>query len=107
MSKYFSLYGLVQRQEYWLTSLGLMVAVFVCTFAMLAVEALMVPMFILLGVLIWVGAALTIKRVRDTGCSGWFFLVYSLIALIPYLGFVIQVIWMCLPSNFFDRYKAK
>ena len=103
----FSVYGLVQRKEYWLTSIAYMIAAFVIIFTMAAVEALLIPMCILMGVLVWMGAALTIKRVRDTGCSGWFFLVYSLIALIPYLGFIAQVIWMCLPSNFFDRYKTK
>lgn len=107
MLKYFSLYGTVERKEYWLTSILYMIAVFVLTFTMLSVEALMIPALIVLGVFIWMGAALTIKRVRDTGCSGWFFLLYSILAFIPYLGFVAQVIWMCLPSNFFDRYKQK
>lgn len=107
MLKYFSLYGTTQRKEYWLTSILYMIAVFVLTFTMLSVEALMIPALIVLGVFIWMGAALTIKRVRDTGCSGWFLLLYSILAFIPYLGFVAQVIWMCLPSNFFDRYKQK
>lgn len=107
MLKYFTLYGTAQRKEYWLTSILYMIAVFVLTFTMLSVEALMIPALIVLGVFIWMGAALTIKRVRDTGCSGWFFLLYSILAFIPYLGFVAQVIWMCLPSNFFDRYKQK
>jgi hypothetical protein len=47
---------------------------------------------------------LTIRRLHDTGRSGW----WLLIALIPYLGGLILLVFMCLdgtpgPNNWGDR----
>lgn len=107
MLKYFTLYGTTQRTEYWLTSIAIMVCMSIMIMTVMSVEALLAPVGFLIGAAVWVGAAVTVKRVRDTGCSGWFFLLYSILALVPYIGFVAQVVWMCLPTNFFDRFKQK
>lgn len=100
----FSFFGTVKRKEYWLTSLLYFVLAFISIF-MLLNEATMIPGLAFTMLVVWLGLALTTKRVRDTGCSCWFVIVYSLIAVIPYIGFIGQVIWMCLPTDFFDRYK--
>lgn len=100
----FSFYGAVKRKEYWLTSLAYFAGAFIGVVAMMNQPTFELGLVITL-IVCYMGMVLTTKRIRDTGCSGWFIIIYALIGIIPYVGFVGQVIWMCLPTNHFEQYK--
>lgn len=105
---YFTPFGVVGRKEYWLTSIVYFIAAFVGFCLMLSgTEAMVFAGLAIIIPFAYMGACLTIKRVRDSGCSGWFFIIYGFVGLIPYVGFLAQIVWMCLPTDFWDRYKSK
>lgn len=105
--------GTTGRSDYWYTQLALlvffMVVGFVAAFmygffgVFISQEALDVSSAILviaLGlVFIVCNLSLTVRRIRDLGVSGWFYLVWLLIGVVPYIGFVFQIIALCLKTD--------
>lgn len=72
-AKLFSFEGRIGRQEYWLTYLSLTVLYVLALYAVqqskvLAVMLLALPLVIFY---VWVSFAFTVKRLHDTGRSGW------------------------------------
>lgn len=105
MFEYFSFRGTVGRRDYWLTTFVYLVALLVSMVFFINESTLGLTIGLLIAVPVTImSLALNTKRIRDTGCSGWFILVYGLIGFIPYAGIIAQVIWMCLPQNFLHRY---
>ena len=45
--------------------------------------------------------AVTIRRLHDTGKSGWNFLI----ALIPIIGALALIIWLSMPGNYYAIYR--
>lgn len=48
------------------------------------------------------GLAVAVRRLHDTGKSGWLLLLFAVIGIIPFIGFiggVIQIVIMCLDSD--------
>ena len=96
----FSFQGRISRREYWLMGWLGMVALVGIFFgpAIVAIrlwpqvnadEMLALTFWLLVFALNWAFFALCIKRVRDTGRSGWL----VLLVLIPFLGWVLPVLW--------------
>ncbi|RQS73449.1 DUF805 domain-containing protein [Burkholderia sp. Bp8963] len=101
-NQYATFEGRARRAEYWyfalLTSLvsiacqviaavareASSVALLLAIVALLASLALLVP-----------SLAVTVRRLHDTGRSGWFLLI----AFIPLIGGIILLVWMCARGN--------
>jgi uncharacterized membrane protein YhaH (DUF805 family) len=62
-------------------------------------DTIVVAMVILLVPVYWMGVICQIKRTRDLGISGWWYLP----TCIPYAGLVYGVVIGLLPTNYFAR----
>lgn len=115
MNQFFNMYfwnvsGKITRKQYW-TLFGIS-----CAYSALILGIVIVASKlggnsdVLMGVLIvsyipliWSGIIVSIKRVRDTGLSPWFYTLQ----LIPYLGIIMGLTFALIPSNYFPRPKAQ
>ncbi|MFG1807322.1 DUF805 domain-containing protein [Streptomyces sp. NPDC049040] len=89
-SKYAVFSGRARRKEYWMYSL------FCCMgLAMLAVLGVvghtMIPYLVYLAVIVVPSLTMTVRRLHDSGTSGWF----VLIALLPLFGSIILLVFAC------------
>lgn len=83
-NKYAEFVGRARRSEYWWFALfGLLVSLVLSplstTLSALASLALFVP-----------SLAVGVRRMHDTGKSGW----YLLVGLIPFVGWIIVIVWL-------------
>ncbi len=101
-NKYATFSGRASRSEYWWGYLGyvviatvLQIVALVGAAALLNVNeslaglALLVPMLALVGMII-PSIAVSVRRLHDTGKSGWMLLII----LIPCIGFILWIVWM-------------
>jgi uncharacterized membrane protein YhaH (DUF805 family) len=96
LKKYAEFGGRSRRKEYWMYALINMVIVFVVEIAAFAMMKNAVGM-ILFGVLgiyclatVIPSLAVGIRRLHDTGKSGW----WLLIGLVPFVGFIVLLIFL-------------
>jgi uncharacterized membrane protein YhaH (DUF805 family) len=86
---YFSVRGRIGRQAYWLFMIlpcfltGIMLG-FLIPALHIPIRMVLVLFFILLPVLVWVGIAVSVKRLHDIGLSGW----WVMLCFIPFLHYV-------------------
>lgn len=116
MNKFFSLYfwnisEKITRKQYW-TFFGIS-----CVYSALLVSGIITArhylngnsdvlmMVLVIGYipLIWSGINASIKRIRDTGLSPWFYTLQ----LIPYLGIIAGLTFALIPTNYFPRPKTR
>ena len=95
-TNYAGFYGRAPRSEYWFFVLSYMLLVL----AVATVGFMLGPIgFIALGILFLAvllpSLAVQVRRLHDTDSSGW----WLLLALIPYLGAFIMVVWFCIPGT--------
>ncbi len=101
-NKYATFSGRASRSEYWWGYLGyviiatvLQIVALVGAAALLNVNeslaglALLVPMLALVGMII-PSIAVSVRRLHDTGKSGWMLLII----MIPCIGFILWIVWM-------------
>jgi uncharacterized membrane protein YhaH (DUF805 family) len=93
--KYATFSGRARRKEYWMFFLiNILIAI-----ALAIVEAILGLPGILGGLyalaLLIPGIAVTVRRLHDTGRTGW----WILIALVPVIGFIILLVFMVLDSQ--------
>lgn len=102
---YFSFYGTMSRKPFWLISIAMAILLIleVCLIAS-EIDALIVIGLILMCITLWCNLAITTKRIRDCGCSGWFVLVWMMVSGIPVIGQLVGIVWLCLPTKFLERY---
>ncbi|WP_420111958.1 DUF805 domain-containing protein [Pseudactinotalea sp.] len=98
--KAFRFDGRASRGEYWWFSLYGFVMIFAAGFLGSAAQVVGVPLVITLVVLVGlahipVGLSLTVRRLHDTGSSGWMYLL----CLVPYLGALVILIMCCVGPN--------
>jgi uncharacterized membrane protein YhaH (DUF805 family) len=94
-NKYATFSGRARRKEYWMFFLiNILIAI-----ALAIVEAILGLPGILGGLyalaLLIPGIAVTVRRLHDTGRTGW----WILIALVPVIGFIILLVFMVLDSQ--------
>ncbi|MBN3792595.1 DUF805 domain-containing protein [Burkholderia sp. Ac-20353] len=101
-NQYATFEGRARRAEYWyfalLTSLVSIACQVIAAVArdasavalLLAIVALLASLALLLPSL-----AVSVRRLHDTGRSGWFLLI----AFIPLIGGIILLVWMCSRGN--------
>ena len=94
--------GRASRSEFWKGSLGnalLLGIVFYFLGLLLATPELAFVLIALQTVVSlvtsWIGTILTMRRLHDIGKSGWWYWI----ALIPLIGTILLLIWMCRASD--------
>tara|TARA_B110000902_G_scaffold189281_1_gene214284 strand:- start:121 stop:546 length:426 start_codon:yes stop_codon:yes gene_type:complete len=107
--------GVACRKEYWLSMLQvyvvLILALFLSGFMYGASQNSEVTKAILLMIWTVVGLAtmiasvsIGVRRVRDLGISGYFYLLLMCISVVPFIGWILQITALCLPT---DALKGK
>jgi uncharacterized membrane protein YhaH (DUF805 family) len=93
--KYAIFQGRARRKEYWF--FYLFYTIISIVLSLLAQNSQAVAMVLLLYNLaaILPGMGLTCRRLHDIGRSGW----WMLVALIPIVGAIVLLVWMCLDSQ--------
>src|SRR3954452_6251198 len=100
--KYVTFSGRSSRSAYWYWFLfGIIVAV-VATIIDLAIGSRIVSLLATLALLL-PGIAVAIRRLHDTGRSGW----WCLIALVPIVGAIVLIVFMAQPSDGPNRFGER
>jgi uncharacterized membrane protein YhaH (DUF805 family) len=84
ISKYVDFSGRAPRSEYWWFYLTVMAAFFIASMISETLGALMI-----LGLLL-PNLAVSVRRLHDTGKSGW----WMLVGLIPFVGPILLIVWL-------------
>lgn len=97
--------GVTNRKDFWLTAATVALCVFTVSFIIILVGLsydLLGQVFfsILLLTTSVAFTAMSVRRVRDLGISGWFYLLVLVVGMIPAIGLVLQIIVFCLPTNY-------
>ena len=103
VDKYATFSGRASRSEYWYSVLfGYLIAMLIVIFGMIieSPEVMIVLYSILSLILLIPGLAVCIRRLHDTGRSGWWYLL----VLIPYIGAIALFIIFCLKSDEDNKY---
>ena len=96
--------GRASRSEYWFVQLWMVIVSFVAEVVMsvstalgdpLALLIAMIPLSIFILILSLLAFLLTIRRLHDTGRSGW----WMLINFVPIVGPIILFVFLCLASE--------
>jgi uncharacterized membrane protein YhaH (DUF805 family) len=94
-NRYATFSGRARRKEYWMFFLfNFLIAVGISIMEAIVGLAGILGGLYALAVLI-PGIALTVRRLHDTGRSGW----WILIALVPFIGWIILLVFMVLDSQ--------
>ena len=94
LSKYADFSGRARRSEYWYFTLFLVVASFVAALVDLAIGVPLLQVLVLLGTLV-PSIAVTVRRLHDTGRSGWLYLI----VFIPIVGVIVLLVFLCQDSK--------
>jgi uncharacterized membrane protein YhaH (DUF805 family) len=94
LKKYAVFSGRARRKEYWMYTLFNCIALVVLVVLGFAVNT-MIPYFLYAIAIILPTLAVSVRRLHDTGKSGWF----MLIALIPFVGGIIVFVFTCIEGN--------
>ena len=103
VDKYATFSGRASRSEYWYTVLfGYLLSILIFILA-LAIDSpeLMIGLSVVLCLILFIpGLAVCVRRLHDTGRSGWWYLL----VLIPYIGGIALFIIFCLKSDDDNKY---
>ena len=106
VNKYATFSGRATRSEYWYVVLfGYLLALLIVFLGMIidSPELIIGLSTVLSLILLVPGLAVCIRRLHDTGRSGWWYLL----VLIPYIGAVALLVIFCLKSNEDNKYGPK
>lgn len=90
LKNYAGFSGRARRQEYWMFALFTSIVVVVLAVIGLAIDFQFLALIYLLAVLI-PSLAVQVRRLHDTGRSGW----WTLIGAIPFVGGIILLVFLC------------
>lgn len=87
--------GRARRKEYWMFVLFNLIVAFVIGLieTLIGISSILSTLYSLAVLL--PGLSITVRRLHDTGRSGW----WILIGLIPIVGSIILLVFMCLDSD--------
>ena len=106
VDKYATFSGRATRSEYWYLVLFGYLLAFIIVFVGMSVESpeLMIGLSTVLGLILFVPSlSVCVRRLHDTGRSGWWYLLI----LIPYVGGIALFIIFCLKSDDDNKYGPK
>ena len=108
LKKYAQFYGRARRKEYWyfalfnvLVTLGLMVLTGVAAMLIghsdpsVVMTAFTIPLFLYMLAMFIPSLAVTVRRLHDTGRSGWWYFI----AFVPFVGGIILFIFTLLEGD--------
>jgi uncharacterized membrane protein YhaH (DUF805 family) len=98
-SKYVTWQGRAGRAEYWWWVLFAFI-VYIVGFIIDLVAKSPIPVIILALVLLLPSLAVVVRRLHDTGRSGWWYWI----ALIPFVGGIILLVFVCSASTGSNQY---
>lgn len=102
LSKYADFSGRARRSEYWFWVLF----TFIVDIVVMVVDGALgtYPLLYAVAVLALLlpSLAVSVRRLHDTGRSGWMLLI----AIIPLVGFILLLVWMCQDSQGTNQYGA-
>ena len=94
--------GRASRSEFWKGSFGnaLLLGLAFYILGLLLATSELAMLFVTLQTVVslvttWIGTILTMRRLHDIGKSGWWYWI----ALIPLIGTILRLIWMCRASD--------
>jgi len=90
--------GRAPRSEYWFFVLSyVLLATAACVIAIMlgGGSAIFAALGLVFFGILLPSLAVQVRRLHDTNASGW----WLLLALIPYLGGLIMVVWFCIPGT--------
>lgn len=90
LGKYAQFSGRARRSEYWWWTLAVFVVGLVADFVDLAVHSPLLQIVLFLATVL-PSLAVGVRRLHDTGKSGWFLLV----GFIPLVGTILVLVWLC------------
>jgi uncharacterized membrane protein YhaH (DUF805 family) len=102
LEKYATFSGRARRSEYWWFQAFLMLVAFVGV-ALVFLLRSEVPGYLLLVVMVGLvvpAISVTVRRLHDTGRSGWWYLI----SLVPYVGALVLLVLCCLDSTGSNQY---
>lgn len=97
LKKYTTFSGRARRREYWMYTLINTLILVVGSWLLLLIDAnltIILAGLYMLAVLV-PGLAVTVRRLHDTGRSGWWFFIN----FVPFVGGIILIVFMCLDSS--------
>lgn len=94
LKNYVGFSGRARRAEYWQFVLFNVIAMVLCVVIDLAIGSSILYILYVLAVLL-PGLAVGVRRLHDTGRSGW----WLLISLIPLIGGIVLLVFMCLEGT--------
>lgn len=94
MQKYFNLEGTSTRSEYWEIQLLTCLVLFIASSMLLSAELIVLGYLLMLAAC-WCNVATTVRRIRDSGNSLWWILVY----VVPYISFIALVVFGVLETK--------
>src|SRR4051794_32779705 len=100
--KYVTFSGRSSRSAYWYWVLFALIVSVVATIIDLAIGSRIVSLIASLALLL-PGLAVGIRRLHDIGRSGW----WILIALVPFVGFIVLIVFYCQPSEGPNRFGER
>jgi uncharacterized membrane protein YhaH (DUF805 family) len=96
LKRYADFSGRSSRKEYWMFLLGYILAVIVVGILFVIARPLGLLALVVLGFgAIIPSIAVQVRRFHDQDRSGWM----ALLALIPYIGGIVVLVFMCLPGT--------
>ena len=101
LHKYATFDGRASRSEYWWWALFLIVldVVLAVILAAISPKALILLYLVILGLLL-PSLAVTVRRLHDTGRSGWWYFI----GFVPLVGGIILLVFTCLESQGPNQY---
>lgn len=106
VDKYATFSGRATRSEYWYSVLFYYLLFLPVIFLGKIIDSpeFIIVLFSVLSLILLVPSlAVCIRRLHDTGKSGW----WLLLALIPYIGSLIVIVFYCMPSDGDNKYGVK
>ena len=97
-NNYVNFEGRARREEYWMFTLFHVIFIFLLVFipsVFIDSSLAMIPLLLYMLATFLPSLAVSIRRLHDTGKSGWFYLI----SFIPYLGGLILLIFMVENGN--------
>ncbi len=99
LKNYVGFEGRAQRMEYWMFALFNALIALVLSLLMYVSEFLYFLVLIYYAAVLLPSLAVTVRRLHDTGKSGW----WILISLVPLVGSIILLVFVCTDSQAGDN----
>lgn len=99
---YIDFAGRATRTQFWMFNLFVFVIVFVISFIAGLIKLPILATLAMLAILV-PSIAMSVRRVRDLGISGWFILI----GLIPVVGGIVLLVGYCLPTDYVKPYAEQ